>query len=209
MPAGTTTSRPSGRPRGADTAARREDILAVASELFSVDGYRGTSMSRVAKAAGISHTGLVHHFPTKDDLLGAVMDRRDELDTARAFSPAGERPRGWDYLHALVQLVRNNEEHPGMVRLFTTVSGEAVDPGHPASAWLRRHHETTVAQLRSAFEEAAAAGELAPDAPVAAMCRLLVATMDGLQTQWLSGTAPGMADDLACLVETFEHRWRR
>ena len=209
MPADTTASRPSGRPRGADTAARREDILAVATELFSVDGYRGTSMSRVAKAAGISHTGLVHHFPTKDELLGAVMDRRDELDTARAFSTAGARPRGWAYLDALVQLVRNNEERPGMVRLFTTVSGEAVDPEHPANAWLCRHHEATVAQLRTAFEEAAAAGELAPDAPVDTLCRLVIATMDGLQTQWLTGTAAGMADDLACLVDALRHRWGR
>ncbi|GED00101.1 TetR family transcriptional regulator [Kocuria varians] len=210
MPTGTsTTSRPSGRPRGADTAARREDILRVAAELFSVDGYRGTSMSRVAKAAGISHTGLVHHFPTKDDLLGAVMDRRDELDTARAFADAGARPTGWDYLHAMVQMVRNNEEHPGMVRLFTTVSGEAVDPEHPANAWLRRHHEATVRRLRNAFQQAAEAGQLAPDAPLDAMCRLIVAAMDGLQTQWLTGTAPGMADELACLVEAFEARWRR
>ncbi|CAL8900504.1 TetR/AcrR family transcriptional regulator [Kocuria varians] len=178
MPTGTsTTSRPSGRPRGADTAARREDILRVAAELFSVDGYRGTSMSRVAKAAGISHTGLVHHFPTKDDLLGAVMDRRDELDTARAFADAGDRPRGWDYVHAMVQLVRNNE--------------------------------ATVRRLRNAFQQAAEAGQLAPDAPVEAMCRLIVAAMDGLQTQWLTGTTPGMADELACLVDAFEARWRR
>lgn len=201
--------RPSGRPRGADSAARREDILTVAGELFSVDGYRGTSMSRVAKAAGISHTGLVHHFPTKDELLGAVMDRRDELDTARVFPQGGERPHGWEYLRLMVQLVRNNEERPGMVRLFTTVSGEAVDPEHPANAWLRRHHEATVVRLREAFEEADAAGELAPGAPVDSMCRLVVAAMDGLQIQWLTGTATEMAADLECLVEMFEARWRR
>jgi AcrR family transcriptional regulator len=58
--------RSSGRPRGADSDARCEKILATAAEIFSIEGYRGTSMSVIARACGMSQTGLLHYFPTKD-----------------------------------------------------------------------------------------------------------------------------------------------
>ncbi|MGQ1837983.1 TetR/AcrR family transcriptional regulator [Kocuria turfanensis] len=200
--------RSSGRPRGADSAARREEILATAARLFSAEGYRGTSMSAVARACGMSQTGLVHHFPTKDDLLQAVMDRRDEIDAARIQSPGDGRPRGWDYLAGLVDLVRHNQGQPGIVRLFTTMAGEAVDPEHPANTWLRRHHRSTAEQIRAALAEAAQDGRLAADAPVDSIARCLIAAMDGLQIQWLSDPDhPDMAEDFAALVDALRHRW--
>lgn len=199
-----------GRPRGADSAARRDDILVTATELFSVEGYRGTSMSEVARACGMSQTGLAHYFPTKDLLLQAVMDRRDEIDAARIEPPGGGRPRGWAFLESLADLVRHNQEQPGIVRLFTTVAGEAVDPEHPANAWLLSHHHLTAEQIRKALAEAAADGRLAEDAPVESIVHTLIAAMDGLQIQWLSDRGyPDMAEDFAVLVDALRHRWER
>lgn len=199
-----------GRPRGADSAARREDILATATEVFSVVGYRGTSMSEVARACGMSQTGLTHYFPSKDVLLQAVMDRRDEVDAARLQPPGGGRPRGWAFLESLADLVRHNQEQPGIVRLFTTVAGEAVDPGHPANTWLRLHHRAIAEQLRTALAEAAEDGRLAGDAPTDSIVRCVVAAMDGLQIQWLSDRDhPDMAEDFAVLVGSLRHRWER
>lgn len=200
--------RSSGRPRGADSTARREEILATAAQLFSAEGYRGTSMSGVARACGMSQTGLVHYFPTKDDLLQAVMDRRDEIDAAQVRAPAEGRPRGWEFLESLVDLVRHNQGQPGIVRLFTTMAGEAVDPGHPANTWLRRHHRVTADQIRAALAEAAEDGRLAGDAPVGSIVRTVIAAMDGLQIQWLSDPGcPDMAEDFAVLVDALRRRW--
>ena len=200
--------RSSGRPRGTDSTARREDILAAATEIFSAEGYRGASMSSVARACGISQTGLVHYFPTKDDLLQAVLDRRDELDIAAVDVKDGGERRGWAVLESMTELMRHNQGQPGIVRLFTTMAGEAVEPNHPANAWLRRHHGVTAEKMREALAEAAEDGRLAEDAPVDSIVRCLTAAMDGLQIQWLSN--PGysdMASDFQVALDALRSRW--
>jgi AcrR family transcriptional regulator len=165
-------------------------------------------MSEVARACGMSQTGLTHYFPTKDVLLQAVLDRRDEIDIAQVRPPGAGLPRGWAFLDSLVDLVRHNQGQPGIVRLFTTVAAEAVDPEHPANSWLRHHHRSTAEQLRAALAEAAEDGRLAADAPVESIVRCVIAAMDGLQIQWLSDPGrPDMAEDFAVQVDALRHRW--
>lgn len=199
--------RSSGRPKGADSAARRAEILDAAEQLFSAEGYRGVSMSMIAREAGISQTGLVHHFPTKDDLLGAVLDRRDERDTEQINLT--DSRHGWDLVHALTDLVRHNETQPTMVRLYASVAGEAVTEGHPASAWLRRHHLVTRTAIENAVQQAVNDGDLRPEAPATSIARLLIAAMDGLQLQWLSDADyAAMADDFATLADALYAQWK-
>ncbi|MFK0073541.1 TetR/AcrR family transcriptional regulator [Arthrobacter woluwensis] len=204
--------RSSGRPKGADSAARREEILATAARVFSEEGYRGTSMSALARACGLSQTGLLHYFPTKDLLLGAVMEWRDAQDMALLEGLDRESPRGWSSVERLVQLVRLNTRQPGMIRLFTTLAGEATTHDHPANSWLLEHHRLAEEMILRSFREAAEDGQLRPDAPVESLVRCLVAAMDGLQLQWLSDPdydGSAMADDFASLIQTIRERWAR
>ena len=73
----------SGATRGgyAKGDARRELIVDVASEIFGTQGFRAATMLQIAAACGISRTGLLHHFPTKESLLEAVLARRDRGPT--------------------------------------------------------------------------------------------------------------------------------
>jgi AcrR family transcriptional regulator len=52
---------------------RRQRILAAALELFSRQGFHRTSTRQVAQAAGVAEGTIFNHFPTKKDLLVAVM----------------------------------------------------------------------------------------------------------------------------------------
>jgi AcrR family transcriptional regulator len=52
---------------------RRAEILTAAIELFARDGFADTSVSAVAKAAGVSHGTVFLYFPTKDDLFRAAV----------------------------------------------------------------------------------------------------------------------------------------
>lgn len=52
---------------------RRAAILQAAIPLFALNGYSATSMSDVAKAAGVSHGTVFLYFPTKDDLFRAAL----------------------------------------------------------------------------------------------------------------------------------------
>jgi AcrR family transcriptional regulator len=55
-------------------AARREQLLAVALEVFARQGFHGTSMNDVAEAAGVTKPVLYQHFSSKRDLYLALLE---------------------------------------------------------------------------------------------------------------------------------------
>jgi len=56
----------------------RGAILDAADALFYRDGIRSTSIDAVADEAGVTKRTLYHHFESKDDLVAAYLERRDE-----------------------------------------------------------------------------------------------------------------------------------
>jgi TetR/AcrR family transcriptional repressor of nem operon len=59
-------------------AATRDRIVAAAAELMYVRGVNATTLDEVLAAAGASKSQLYRHFPTKDDLVHAVIERRGQ-----------------------------------------------------------------------------------------------------------------------------------
>lgn len=53
---------------------RRQQIIRVATELFSAKGFEGTTTREIAKAAGVSEAIIFRHFTTKEDLYAAIID---------------------------------------------------------------------------------------------------------------------------------------
>ena len=66
--------------RQQQAVARRKQILEKALHLFAKQGFDGTSTRQIAQEAGITEGLIFHYFPTKADLLTAV------LDTHHSFS---------------------------------------------------------------------------------------------------------------------------
>jgi AcrR family transcriptional regulator len=67
------------RPLRADAARNRAALLAAASEAFAAQGL-DASVADIARRAGIGKGTVFRHFPTKDNLLAAVvLDRIDVL----------------------------------------------------------------------------------------------------------------------------------
>jgi AcrR family transcriptional regulator len=68
------SSSPPGRiaPAGGSTDARGR-LLAAAAQLFTEFGYEGTSVTRIAKAAGMTPANMYWHFPSKQDLLAEML----------------------------------------------------------------------------------------------------------------------------------------
>src|SRR6266550_2463689 len=66
----------------------RDRVVVVAQALFAERGYRGTSLRDIAKRIGIKAPSLLHHFPSKQQLYLAVLDKMFESleDAANAIA---------------------------------------------------------------------------------------------------------------------------
>ncbi|NUT38728.1 MAG: helix-turn-helix transcriptional regulator [Thermoactinospora sp.] len=171
-------------------------------ELFSRSGFHAVSLRDIAAHAGMTHAGLLHHFPGKDELLIQVLTRREELAAQQVLASADASDLGpAEIVVRHLDQIAHNAETPGLVGLFVKVSGEAADPGHPAHAYFveryRRLRRRTARLLAVLFEQHDPPLKHDPDA----VAQQLLALVDGLQTQWLLD--PAEVDMRASVVAFF------
>lgn len=205
----TTTDAPAGGPgvpasgdraRGgyAKGRATREEILDSAMQLFGEVGYRTASLREVAARVGISHPGLLHHFPSKAALLEAVLVRRDEVD---AVAMQADHDAGLDFFDRLVRIVERNAARPGIVELFATLSAEATSADHPAHRYFQDRYRAVVGSAAQVFETCRVDGRLREGVEPEAAARLIVSAMDGLQVQFLmERNTPQTRVDMAAVL---------
>ena len=145
--------------RQAQAAARREQFLEVALDLFAERGFRGTTIRDIARAAGATEGLIYHYFPSKADLLRAVIERHSvaPLVVSEILQVRGAPVRealvqiGCRYLELLTRnrrfvlmLIIDAQRDPDMARIFDELSR----PGLEAMLTL--------------LEERVAAGDLRP-----------------------------------------------
>lgn len=187
----------------APTATRKGDqtrtlILQTALEQFGEQGYRGASLRDIASRCGISHPGLLYHFPTKEALLLAVLGHRDFVDRTEQASVTDT---GLDVLRRLVRSASVNQSRPGIVELFVVVSAESTAPDHPAHDFFRERYARLVDEVTQAYEVVEADGQLASGVEPRCAAQQLIALMDGLQVQWLlDNDAVDMPSALSALI---------
>lgn len=78
---------------GAPAASPRERVLIAAYDLFSRRGIRAVGTDEVIARAGVARATLYRHFATKNDLVLAVLARREEIWT-RGLIEEQSRQRG-------------------------------------------------------------------------------------------------------------------
>jgi AcrR family transcriptional regulator len=77
---------------GARSGAR-ERIIATAYELFMRRGIRGVGVDKIIALSGVAKASFYRHFPSKDDLVLAVLARREQ-DWTKGLVETGARQRG-------------------------------------------------------------------------------------------------------------------
>ena len=119
----------------------RRKILAAAHGLFYRNGFRGTSMDDVAKAAGMSKANLFHYYPTKDALGIAVFehvaaDMKNKLASqfTRRTDPIRAVARMFD---EAARLLRQNGCSGGC--FFGNLAQELSDHNEPIRVRLAEH----------------------------------------------------------------------
>lgn len=160
--------------------------MRAAVSVFARDGYSSGSLNDVAIAAGLSRQNLLYYYPSKPDLLLAVLEERDaELDGALHFADPEHYATMADYVADLSTLLPKVYGDRELIALYHRLVAEAADPGHPARAWVRKRH----ARIRSAYESmirrAIAEGEFRDDVDARALATALLGGIEGIESQWL------------------------
>jgi TetR/AcrR family transcriptional regulator len=97
----------------------RDRVLQVAQVLFAERGYRGTSLRDIAKRIGIKAPSLLHHFPSKQQLYLAVLDKMFEsLEDAANAIAWGRESRQERMRQAVGDTIDFIAGHPDFVRIM-------------------------------------------------------------------------------------------
>jgi AcrR family transcriptional regulator len=155
------------------TSTARERILETASRLFYARGLRAVGVDTIIAESGVAKATFYKHFPAKDDLVVAYLDRVDEVWTGQlhaAAEAAGPAPA--DQLVGLFGALDSACRRDGYRGCgFINAAAESA-PGTVAHDRTVAHKQRVLAWLR---DLAADAGAPRPDG----LARSLALLLDG------------------------------
>ena len=163
---------------------RRARIVADATELFAAEGYGDTSLRDIAEKVGVSKATLLHHYPSKEALLRAVLTERDRgIETRPSYT---RQARAVEELRALpAGAAENAAAAAGLIEVYAVLSCEAVPADHPAHEYFAERFELVLSHFTALMRSAQADGDLPAHRDPAFEAIWLAALWDGLQYQWL------------------------
>jgi AcrR family transcriptional regulator len=176
----------------AKSARRAVEILDAATTVFATNGYHGGSLRDIARQLDLSLTSIVHHFGSKYELLEAVLERADRTTPGNEAFDFDARCAEIGVAGATVERVRSSVERPELLRLFAILAAESSAPDHPAHEWFIERYRRKSAELAEAFRFDQSAGRIDANRDPDLLARLLLASWDGIQLQWLIDPAADM-----------------
>ncbi|MET4058508.1 AcrR family transcriptional regulator [Arthrobacter sp. UYP6] len=165
------------------TQRKRSEILEAAIDIFGNKGYANGTLADIAEQVDITHSGVLHHFGSKQNLLLEMLTYRDETDVA----DLDERhiPDGPELFLHLVRTALANSRRAGVVQVYTVLSAEAVTDEHPARPFFDKRYTTLRGEVSAAFRVLCEQEGVTEPGTIGSAAASILAVMDGLQLQWL------------------------
>jgi AcrR family transcriptional regulator len=136
--------------------SRRNELIDAAMRVFSRKGFHTSNLDDILEEGGISRMTLYNHFKSKDELIIAAMQRKDELfnqqlqaylDSRKASSPQERILAIFDYFEQWF----SSPEFSGC--LFINVSAEFFDADCEQRRLAATHKQELVRTLRTLCEQ--------------------------------------------------------
>jgi AcrR family transcriptional regulator len=171
------------RPRTEKREPSRKQLMAAAIDCFARLGYQGTSIERIARAAGVTKGAVYYHFRDKEELLfSAVKDRIGgfEKQVLEAVTVAGDaqgalrRVVDACFVHATVSNHR---------RFIITLMIEALDTNPRLSSEFQRILRRMRAFLADLVRRGQAQGSMRPDVAPEMAAALIASAIIGAEVQ--------------------------
>jgi AcrR family transcriptional regulator len=153
--------------------SKRDELVQKALEIFNREGFHAAGMDLLAAETGISKTTMFKHFRTKEELILAVLRRRDQDFRNWLFRRMQQAGAPRDQLVGMFDALAEWFAAPGFSScMFIKAASEYPASDHPIHAQAAEHKRLLFRQLR---DLAAAAG--APDP--AGLARALLLLKEG------------------------------
>jgi AcrR family transcriptional regulator len=148
--------------RGTKRGRARVSLVETALKLFERHSFHAIGIDRILAEAGVAKMTLYHHFPSKDALILAVLEKSDaafRAGFAEEVAAAARAPR--ERLLAMFDALDRWIREPGFRgSLFDKAAGEFADKDHPARRIVLAHKSWIFGEVRRAAAEAGAADPL-------------------------------------------------
>jgi AcrR family transcriptional regulator len=133
----------------------RERILEAASRLFLRDGFRAVGVDTIVAEAGVAKMTLYAHFPSKDDLIAAYLERANERFWQWLEGAIADVDDPKDSLMAMFDAVGRLANDPRCLGCtFQGTAAEFPDPHHPGHRVALAHKQAVLARLGTLAQEA-------------------------------------------------------
>jgi AcrR family transcriptional regulator len=185
----TTAEAPAPKRRRADADRSVAAILDAGLEALASDP--DSSMSEIARRAGVVRATIYVHFPTRETLLDAVMER-SVADVAEATR--GAEPRRGEPVEALERVLRATWRE--LARFHALL---AINIARLSAEELRRRHLPVLAQLQPLIERGQKQGVFRSDVPVAWHLAIIRAIVHTASAESQNGRIPESEAEAAML----------
>ncbi len=158
--------------------ARRQQILDAAVELFASKGYRGTGVAALGERVGMTATGLLYYFGSKERLLHEVVAEREIADARDTDLPLT--------LEGLRALGRHNADTALLTMLYVVLGAESIDPREPLHAFFVDRFDTARHLTQLILENEVAEARVRADVDTEQIAAEVIGTLMGMEIQWLT-----------------------
>jgi AcrR family transcriptional regulator len=158
---------------------RKQRILDVAQRLLARNGWRNTTLAQIAREAGVTAAGLLHHFESKEQLLHAVLDARDVDDAEHADQHTG------DLAEAIASAAERFYRSPQLVGTFAVLMVENIAPDAPLHDRLVDRYRQAVEIIADRIRSGQAEGRYRSDVNAGRKAIEILAFVNGMETSWL------------------------
>jgi AcrR family transcriptional regulator len=149
----------------AKTSAARERLLDTAARIFYAEGINTVGVNRIVKEADVTLATFYRHFPSKQDLVLAYLQRVHDDFAARAAAAHDTAEDPGDVLRTIANNITAQLLEPGFRGCaFINAASEFEDPQGPIKRAVLAHRAWFYALIRDAF---ASAGHPQPDVAAA------------------------------------------
>jgi AcrR family transcriptional regulator len=179
-----------------DGLRTRKSILLEAVSLATVDGLEGLSIGGLAKASGISKSGLYAHFGSKRELQLATIDEAERIFNLEVIDPSTTAPGGLGQLVAICDLFFDHlERHtfPGGCFFASAVLEMGTRPG-PVKERVGQFQQRFIGLLLAYAAKAQELGQLAADEDLMVLVFELNGIILAANTSFVMTDDPAMLD---------------